>query len=481
VLIVAVVWAAPAQGGTTKAIWGPWDAGAFGKYQELGVRVYQIQLAWNDVANAGRPTTPTDPADAKYNWPGQIQEAINNASARGMQVAVLVRETPWWANGSPRPGPNDEPPNPNLAPTAVSDYANFLTAARKKYPQVNRWMIWGEANRTAVWRSGPVKYADLLDAAYGALNPPIPGDLSANTVVGGMTFTFGDTSAATWIAQMRRTGGARPRMNEYGHNPFSRRCPDLALGPNFLQNGSRDISDADTLKSDVAAAFGSKPLWLSEYTVSSDRANRAFTTFVTRASQADWLTRSLRIAGAVGGVSGFGWFNLQDENAPNGLTSGLLDTAGNPKPAFTAYRRTTTNEGLPGPCSAAASPPALDRTKPRVNLSAASKIRLRVLLKKGYRFKYRCNEPCRASAALLIDKKTARRTGLKRRARSAVRVGKASKRLGPAGLKKMTVKLTRKAKRKLKRARRGKLTLLLTVTDAARNATKKRKNIRLVR
>jgi hypothetical protein len=464
--LIGTVWAAPAQAATTKAIWGPSDDSAFARYQELGVRVYQMQLSWRG----------SSPGAGVYNFPAGVREAIDRATARGMKVALLVKDTPGWANGGQ---------GRNVGPNSATEFANFLAAARKEYPEVDRWMIWGETNRTAVWNSGPVKYADLLDAAYGALTALEPADLGTNTVVGGMTFTFGDTPPATWIAQMRRTGGARPRMTEYGHNPFSRRCPSLAQGPNFLQAGSRDISDVDTLKGDVAAAFGSRPLWLSEFTVSSDRANRAFTTFVTRATQADWLRRALRIAGGAGGVSGFGWFNLQDENAANGLTTGLLDTAGNPKPAFNAYKATTTNEGLPGACPGAAKPvplpPAPDRTKPRVSFSGASKLRLRVLLKKGYTFKFRCNEACRASATLLIDKKTARRVALKRRARSAVTVGKASMRLRPPGLKKMTVKLSRKAKAKLKRARSGKLTLRLAVSDAVGNTTKKTKSIRLKR
>ena len=470
-ILLAVAWTAPTQAATTKAIWGPSDAGAFNRYQELGVGVYQVQLSWRALAPA-KPASPT--AKSSYTWPSNIAQAITNASARGMKVALLVKETPDWAG-----------PAKHAAPTDVNDYADFLRAARKQYPGIDRWMIWGETNRAAVWSSGPITYSQLLDASYGALTEVSIDDPSPNTVVGGMTFTYGETPPAAWIAAMRTSpGGPRPRMDEYGHNPFSRRCPDLAQGPNYLQNGARDISDVDTLKGDVAAAFGSKPLWLSEYTVSSDRANRAFDFYVSRATQADWLSRALRIAGAAGGVTGLGWFNLQDENAANGLTTGLLDTAGNPKPAFYTYQGTTTNEGLPGACPVETPPPPPpppDRVAPQVSLTGKPKIRLRILLQKGYAFKFRSNEGSRASARLLIDKKTARKTGLKRRAQSAVLIGKASKGLAPAGRRSMRVKLTRKAKRKLRRARRGMLTLRLTVTDAAGNATKKRKTIRLTR
>src|SRR5437763_5708514 len=100
-----------------------------------------------------------------------------------MQVALIVRATPAWANDGA---------GANVAPSNVQDYADFLTAARHKYPSVNRWMIWGEANRTAQWTSGPVVYSELLDAAYGALKAPSVGDPGDDTVVGGMTFTYGE-------------------------------------------------------------------------------------------------------------------------------------------------------------------------------------------------------------------------------------------------------------------------------------------------
>src|SRR5687767_5958728 len=100
-VLAALLWAAPAQAGTTKAIWGPHDAGAFNRYAELGVGVYQTQLSWRTTENQNNV----------YTWPSHIQQAITNASARGMKVAVLVKDTPPWANGNkPR----------HVAPTSVA-------------------------------------------------------------------------------------------------------------------------------------------------------------------------------------------------------------------------------------------------------------------------------------------------------------------------------------------------------------------------
>ena len=61
--------------------------------------------------------------------------------------------------------------------------------------------------------------------------------------------------------------------------------------------------------------------------------------FVSRAEQAKWLTAAYRLANRAPYISGLGWFNLQDQNTSDGLTDGLLDTAGVPKPDYYAYQR----------------------------------------------------------------------------------------------------------------------------------------------
>ena len=489
-VLLPAVLAAPAGAVGQKAIWGPLTLSdgksAFPTYKDLGVDVFQYQLAWASAA-ATRPANPTDPKDPAYTWSGSVKTALTEAPANGMSVALLVRQTPGWANGNA---------GQNRGPSSAQDYADFLTAARRKFPAVDRWMIWGETNRTAVWDSGPVAYANLVDAAYGALKATDAADPGVNTVVGGMTFTFGTTSAANWIAQMVRSNGARPRLDEYGHNPFARRCPDLAQGPDYLADGARDISDADTLREDVKSAFGSyKPLWLSEFAVPSDRPNRAFSWFVSREEQADWLSRAFRIAGHVPGVSGFGWFNLQDEAATNGLTFGLLDTTLAHKPAYAVYKAATMSDtgasgALPGRDASAArrppvparvnppappvvAPPAPDVTPPHISLSVARRVTIARLLK-GLKFGLTSDEGGTAAVVVSIDAATARRSRLGK-SRVLARISKQVS----AGTFKLTARMPAKTRRKLKRQKSGKIRLAVKVTDAAGNSSNASAVIRL--
>ena len=315
----------------------PDGSSPFPIYRQLGVDVVQMQLVWDRVAPT-RPTDPRNPADPAYRWPLNVDQAVRDGRRSGIQVALLVRGAPSWANGGREP---------QWVPGAEQEFANFLTAASRRYRSVRRWMIWGEPNQQTRFHPlpvgspvGPRAYALLLDAAYGALKR----QNRRNIVVGGMSFSFGEVRPANWLRWMQLPNGRPPRLDEYGINPFTGRAPDISLQgyPGFP--GARDISDLDILAREVRRTYrsiGRRPrLWVSEFTVSSDRPDRAFHFAVSRAEQARWLRAAFGISRRVG-AAGFGWFNLMDEPAgtPEGLTTGLMTYEGERKPSFYAYRR----------------------------------------------------------------------------------------------------------------------------------------------
>jgi hypothetical protein len=139
---------------------------------------------------------------------------------------------------------------------------------------------------------------------------------------------------------MRLPGGRPPRLDMYGHNPFSRRFPHLRETP--YAKGLRDINDVDTLENEVRRVYHRRvPLWLSEFTISSDRKSRGFDFYVSRGEQARWVSAAFRLAGAASYIAGLGWYTLYDEprSVAQGLTNGLLTAGGKHKPAFAAYQR----------------------------------------------------------------------------------------------------------------------------------------------
>ena len=342
VLLVASTPAGAAQRAVPaeKAIWGSTTladgTSAFPVYQQLGVDVLQIQLDWATTAPT-KPAEPGNPDDPAYRWPALVDDAVAQADAAGIQVAIMVRGTPPWANGGRSPA---------WTPTDPHDYGDFLVAAAHRYPQVRRWMIWGEPTRPGNYhpmpknkRTGPRAYARLLDAAYGALH----GVNGANIVIGGMTFTTGLVNPYRFLQWMRLPNGQPPRLDWYGHNAFSTRFPRLK--DKVYVKGLRDINDLDALHSQLRRVYRGRPtppIWVSEFTISSDRPNRAFSFAVSRADQAKWLTAAYRLVNSVDYVAGLGWFNLQDEpddGTGRSLTNGLIAADGVRKPAFAAYAR----------------------------------------------------------------------------------------------------------------------------------------------
>ena len=343
--VLVLVLCAPASA-ARKGIWGPVDlpdgSSAFPVYEDLGVEDLQLGLAWSAVART-RPAAPRNPADPAYTWPAEIDEAIRRGRRVGIRISLLVNSSPLWANGGR--GHAWAPRN--------SWYADFLTAASRRYPGINVWMIWGEANRAAVFQPlpvnspiGPQRYATLLRAAFRALKR----EDKKNTVVGGMTFSFGDVRPRDFIRWMRLPNGRPPPLDMYGHNPFTRRLPDIRLTGYSGYPGARDISDSDLFARELRRIYrGRYPwfrrrgpkLWLSEFTLSSDRANRAFDFYGTRKTQASWLRAAYRAVRPVRSVAMLGWFNLLDAPAgePFGLTTGLMTYEGERKASYHAYRR----------------------------------------------------------------------------------------------------------------------------------------------
>lgn len=335
--LLAAPAAAPADA-ALKSMWGPSTlpdgSSAFPVYKRLGVRVLQHQLSWREVATR-KPAHAKDPNDPAYVWPSALDQAVAEGDHVGIRSAIMVKRTPDWANGNR---------GEQWVPKRMRDYADFMVAAARHYRSVRYWMVWGEPTRGDSFkpmepysRRGPRLYARMLNQSYGALK----GVRKSNVVIGGMTWTVGVIPPPRFLRWMKLPNGKRPRLDWFGHNPFSVRSPRLSRRP--YSAGVRDISDIDTLHKELHRAYPrhTPRLWLSEFTVSALKPNRAFTFFVTtNQAQAHWVSAAYRIACRKRYVAGLGWYTLLDEpDTPGSLNNGLLDSAGRPKPAYDAYRR----------------------------------------------------------------------------------------------------------------------------------------------
>jgi hypothetical protein len=350
-LVLAFPVSADAAPARKKSIWGPATfrgQSQFPIYRDLGVGIWQDRVNWSVVAPT-RPANPRDPLDPAYRWPAGLDDAIAEGKRFGIQTSLVLTEAPRWASGHSAP---------QWAPRKPSDFADFAYAASKRYPSVRHWMIWSEPTRaenfmplihekrdrplTRRMKRGPHTYARILDAAYAALKRRS----RRNVVIGGNSFTTGDVSSLNWIRNLRLPNGKPPRLDLYGHNPFSKRSPRLNQPP--IGFGFADFADLDLLARWVdrwlARPRGKRRInfFLSELFWPTDHPNHEFDFWVARWKAASWLTEALQITRRWSRIYTLGWYALYDD-PPNAagdeVNRGLLTYRGKKKPAYRAYKR----------------------------------------------------------------------------------------------------------------------------------------------
>jgi hypothetical protein len=335
----------PAKQTLKKAMWGetefPNGKSLFPTYADLGVGIYQSQVHWDQIA-AKKPKDPTDPQDPAYIWPGGLEQTIKTAERNGITTMLMPIGTPPWANGG----------RPMIwTPTKPSDFADFTTALAKRYPSVHLWMIWGEPNRApnyqpltpAVDRVGPLNkaqqvaprnYAELVDAAYGALKEASP----ENKVIGGNTFTSAGPDAIypyQWLKYMTLPDGSRPRMDMWGHNPYGFREPSLDHPSNRPSTVS--WGDLEHLTEELDKAFPGPPLklYLSEWGVPIGFKDKDLLYEEDEETGEEWIHAAYEIARDWDRIYTLGWVHPLDTDRSS---QGLMDPEGNKKPSYEFYK-----------------------------------------------------------------------------------------------------------------------------------------------
>ena len=334
----------PAPQTVKKAIWGLTEhngVSLFPKYRDLGVGLFQTQARWDQIASA-RPDRPSDPNDPAYEFPAYLDAAIAEAEDYGMEVMVQIIGTPKWANGGR---------SWSWVPDKPSDYGDFAAAISRKYPNVDLWMAWGEPNRRYTLKpftpgppdgTGPLNeaqaraprnYAQLVDAAYGALKGADPEDL----VIGGNTYLSAGRPVirpAQWIRYMELPDGTRPRMDMWGHNPYTYRKPFLESPPSDM--GRIDFSDLDTLAEMLDESFPGPPLklFLSEWGVPTKR-DKDLQFSVSPETSVKWVQSAFQIVREWDRIYTLGW-SVPVDTPRN--PQGLMDSSLRPKPVYQAFK-----------------------------------------------------------------------------------------------------------------------------------------------
>jgi hypothetical protein len=360
---------APFDGGTfTEADRDFW----FNKTDQSGADLVILGVNWGfKIGDLREPANPTNPCDPAYhNWE-PLDEAVRDATQRGLQVVLRPSWAPKWAEGdNPPDWADDSTWKPR--PSAVGDFGSALA---KRYsgnplltpcvfpslPRVSDYMLWPEANLssklTPQFRNGdefsPDHYRKMINAFYDGVNDV---NSSFDVITTGLA-PFGDDDAR---GRMRPVRWWREFLCLKGHKLRKARCPnpahfDIAAHNPISHNAptrhaiNRDDAstpDVGRIKRVINKARrtgrvkpkGKKPFWATEFYWDTDPPG------ISQQKQARWLQQATYLFWKQG-VKLAVWFQIKDQEPrslpPNWVVTyqtGLCESNGACKPAFDAFQ-----------------------------------------------------------------------------------------------------------------------------------------------
>lgn len=331
----------------------------------------RVQLRWHRVAPR-RPARPRDDGDSRYEW-APFDRIVDAAKQARVGLLVDIWGAPGWANGD-RPA--------GQMPPSARDYADFVHAAVTRYERrapgtIYNYEIWQEPNYELfggpqdVTPAPPLRYAALLDAAYGEIKA---ADRTAQ-VLGGALSPAGDNSRVAtrpldFLRAMRLPDGRRPRLDRVSVHAYP-----ITLAPGFRYplrtrrvrtsvrtqagtvvrvrtvrsrkrqpRGAVDIGSLPNVVKVARSLYPKAPLFVSETGVLT-RKTRFYSVTATPAEQGAVITRMWNVFRAAG-IGDVVLYPTRDpRSAPDadgretGVSGGLLDDQGNDLPVIAAVAR----------------------------------------------------------------------------------------------------------------------------------------------
>ena len=277
--------------------------GSLAAMASTGDRWVRLDVPWPMVES--RP--------GRWDW-GPEDTAVTAARTAGLTVDVILDYAPDWAIRGHAPDP--------------VAYGAFVTRAVERYAPlgVHTYEIWNEENLSSAWPApiDPVAYGRTLAAAYTAVHRHDPQGL---VLLGGLGRAPQVDSplaegAGSFLRQLLSSGFGRD-FDAVAVHPYSYPEPPGLGGPDDLFATVPHLHD-------LMAHYGqgAKQIWITEYGTPA-------------AGPIGDLQQAAYLRSAVDTARRWSWagplfvFSWQDGG---GQSFGLIDAAGQPKPALAVFR-----------------------------------------------------------------------------------------------------------------------------------------------
>ena len=278
--------------------------------QAMGVNNVRIMIPWAAVEFY---------PDA-YDY-STVDYMVSAADSRGMGVLAVLNSSPYWAVPAGQPGISGQPANP-------ADYAEFVNRVAQRYQgKVGAYEIWNEPNSALSFAPSPdpVKYTQLLQAAYPAIKAADPNAV----VVGGVTGAVVDygnlLKNPVSFTQEMYDAGAAGYFDALSFHPYLYSLP-FSQGAPYPESPLTQVNRMRQIM--VANGDADKLIWASEYGEPTSVVDEA-----TQAAYLDDMITSWRTLGYTGPTFVYTLKDRDSASTDPEATLGVIRSDGTWKPA----------------------------------------------------------------------------------------------------------------------------------------------------
>jgi len=280
------------------------------------------------------PWREIEPTRGQFHWEAADQ-VVAGADYYGLDLIVRLDQHPAWVS--------EVDLSLNAPPENLDDYKNYVQRVAERYKgRIPAYIIWNEPNLAIEWggeKPDPVAFTELLQAGYEGVKA---GDPDALVVAAGLAPTNSNDAAAMderlFLREMYRAG-ASAYFNVLATHPYSfGQSPAAPAGDKEHPAFDRFTQLREIM---MENGDGDKPVWITEMGWTGDPPPEQLDIGVGLEQQADYLVDALEII-----RRDWPWVELitvwnlsvPTPGDPFGGYS-LLNSSGQPRPAFEAWRQ----------------------------------------------------------------------------------------------------------------------------------------------
>ena len=265
-----------------------------------------------------------EPAQGNFNW-SALDGIMASVHQAGLTADLIIDGCPPWAAAAGASGQFAQPASP-------SQFGAWAAAVAARYGSVGAdyFEIWNEPNNPAFWSPAPnpAAYTADLIAAYPAIKAVDPAAVVLTGGLAPQADTSNSYDIVTFFADMY-ADGAQGSFDAVGDHPYT-----FPADPGTVSQGAwAEMDQTSVSLRSLMTAHGdaAKKIWITEF--------GAPTGTVTDAQQATELTQAIAAAKSTSWIGAFYIYTWSDQFGGEGF--GLLDSSGQPKPAYTAVTALT--------------------------------------------------------------------------------------------------------------------------------------------